>query len=65
MWKTYLKDVITELNAVRFDVYGDYGVKFLARCKKLIAAERNTGVHLIMTFLSMMNCIYEGGPISL
>jgi len=28
-WKTYLKDVTTESNAVHFDVYSDCCVKFL------------------------------------
>ena len=60
-----MKDVITKLNAVLFDVYSDCGVKFLVRCKKFVAAKRDMGMPRITTFWSMTNCIYDGGPIRL
>jgi len=64
-WKTVLKDVTTKLNAFLFNVYSDCCVKFLLRCKKFIAAKRDTGMHHVTTFQSTTNGIYDGGPVIL
>ena len=64
-WKTFLKNVTTELNAVCFDVYSDCCVKFVVRCKKFVAAKRDAGMRRIMTFRSTANRIYDGDSIRL